>query len=173
MDKMLNILANLSPVIIAVLASAVFLMIRYNKEIRGMFFAFVLFVYLTLFYFELIVRANTESVILSCALAGLISPIVLLFYFKDYNSVHKTICLLTFAFVTVFSNFLCIYRTIKKENLIKTEIIDKLHMNIFKIDYSAYVLKIVENEWFKGITIAATGGAIGTIIAEKIKNRKK
>lgn len=112
-------------------------------------------------------------------LLWIICMILTFMFWKDGNFVDdEELVILFISFAELIYTIFCIYIRLKYENVLDikwaNEIISyikdiKILDNMPKIQ--KFLLKILENEWFKGITIGIISGTVSAIIAGLILNK--
>ena len=163
MDKMFDILVNL---ILALFVFNMYLLIQYvlqNKQ-----YWFTLYGYSRLLLFDLspalcIGRGNPFICIVMLVIMITYCLVMICFYWKRICKEHLLLFFITIILIYLVS----LYSRLNHENIIKIRFIDDVIYIILDI-----VPAIIQNEWFKGITIAAVGGILSGLALNKISKKK-
>ncbi len=156
MNKVLDIWVNLLPVL---LVFNIYLLIRCVLQNKQYWFTLYGYSRLLLFIISpaLCIRRGNPFICIAMLVIMIVYCLIMLcFYWKRICKEH--LLLLFIAIILIY--LVSLYSRLNHENIIKIRFIDDI------------VPAIIQNEWFKGITIAAVGGIIAELVANKISKDK-
>lgn len=175
MNTLLDILMNLSPLILIIFVRNFLKMLdeekKYIKIIRYMFF-YGLCIYFGLFpYLYSSGYGNTILIIIVqlifCAGFVTISDWLIADKVSLFSIVFASMCV-----IYVITASVNVYYRLRKEEIIKIEFVDELLIKLSNTNYLKIVYNVFDNKWFEEITIGVISAVIAGLLLDRIKKNK-
>lgn len=162
-----DILVNISPIIFLINIFVIIIALAKDKLlifILASFFYVICFLTMIKLIFD--GYGHIFLIIISLALNTILSILSISYFIDDFESKITKILFAILNVVTTIYFWLVIF-----DDLSEGRIIEWIG-NVAGLDCKKFFESIIENDWFKGISIGIIGTVCGGIILDKIKNRK-
>lgn len=174
MDAALNILTNLSPLILIIFAW-IFIKLDDGKRcIRAL--RYIIFYALCIYFgvLPLLYSYGYGHTVFTCIvlLILIIGYIIIAYWLIEedislFNIIIAIICVYYVIFASVN-----VYSRLRAEGIIKIWFVDELLVKLSNLDYLKIIITVLENEWLKGIAIGVISAVIAGLILDRIKKNK-
>ena len=170
MDAIVNNLVNISPVISLLIGYSLYKETKANKNKVILYWGIMNIILSIIDGFALALSTAGFGVLLLVILNSLFLIIIYIFTMILFGIKEKSVSDVIRYFAIIILILFTIFKRLIYDNIINFEFINKIG------DKSKYIFSlfhnIFNNEWVKGILIAALGGIIATLTTNKISKEK-
>lgn len=171
MDVFLNWTVNLSPIIVIIFYLIFWKLISNDSDWVAMAIFLIFGLFSGIFphimcagYGNIVIAVVTQSALTILWILLVIAIII------GESLLNKLIYIFIYGTYIIIS-ILLIYERLEMENILKIEFLDYIIDKFWNTNYFKLLVKIIENEWFKGIAIASIGGIISGLVLKKLNKK--
>lgn len=158
-----DVFLNIAPIIIIIYAISLWLYLK-NDSIFASFVMCIVYIYFGLFYSHSIDGyGNIYVVIISQVVYFIVFTFAIIVEWDEDGWIFRTILIYLEIMILV-----CIYLRLKSEEILEIKFIDELFKKILEADF----MEFINNDWIKGILIAAIGGVVAGLVLNKLSKKK-
>lgn len=158
-----DVFLNIAPIIIIIYVISLWVYLK-NDSISASTIMCIAYIYFGLFYLQSTKGyGNIYVVVISQVVYFIVFTFTIIIEWDEGGWIFRTKLI-----VCEISILVCIYLRLKSEEILEIKFIDELFKKILEADF----VEFINNDWIKGILIAAIGGVVAGLVLNKLSKKK-